>query len=296
MRKYLTEFIGTFGLVFTIGCVVLGGSPLAPLAIGAVLMVLVYAGGHISGAHYNPAITLGVLLRGKITLGDAVPYWVSQLVAAFLAAWLARFIVNPAHVSALSLAGAHAMFAALLAEFLFTFALVYVVLNVVTSKDHPNNGFYGLAIGFTVAAGAAAVGGISGGAFNPAVAFGGMLMGFLGWSNFWIYLLADLLGAIVAALAFRYLNPDDDVVTSPFARMPKVSVTRPATAQAPVAEPTLAEQPVAEQPVAEPALAEQPVAERAVAEPPVAGRAADEPTIVQPTIEQPAVEPTADAG
>ncbi len=237
MRKYVTEFIGTFGLVFTVGCAVLSGSNLAPLAIGAVMMVLVYAGGHISGGHYNPAITLGVLLRGKLPVSDAVPYWVSQLVAAFIAAWLARFAANPSAVSALTISGAHGIVAALLAEFVFTFALVYVVLNVATSKDQPNNQFFGLAIGFTVAAGVAAVGRISGGAFNPAVAFGATLMGLLSWSDIWIYLVANLLGATVAAITFRYLNPDDVADTGLAARLPKlpkiaarlpkISVTKP---------------------------------------------------------------------
>jgi aquaporin Z len=229
MRKYLTEFIGTFGLVFTVGCAVMSDPGLAPLAIGAVLMVLVYAGGHISGAHYNPAVTLGVLLRGKLPLSDAVPYWVSQMVAAFIAAWLARFVVNPQTFAwALSISGGHHIVAALLGEFVFTFALVYVVLNVATSKDQPNNHFFGLAIGFTVAAGAAAVGGISGGAFNPAVAFGAMLMGIVPWSAFWIYLLANLLGGVVAAVAFRYLNPDDSPGEDLLAKLPKFSMSKPA--------------------------------------------------------------------
>jgi aquaporin Z len=227
MRKYVTEFIGTFGLVFTVGCAVMSGSLLAPLAIGAVLMVLVFAGGHISGAHYNPAVTLGVFLRGKMPRADVGPYWAAQFVAAFLAAWLAKFTVHPAAVHTLSTSGAHAVFAAMLAEFFFTFALVYVVLNVATSSDQPNNHFFGLAIGFTVAAGAFAVGGVSGGAFNPAVAFGAMLMGLLNWGNFYIYLIGNVLGGAVAALVFRYLNPQD-VIEGPLARKP----VTPATATA----------------------------------------------------------------
>src|SRR5258707_647612 len=204
MRKYVTEFIGTFGVVFTVGCAIFSGSPLAPLAIGAALMVLVYAGGHISGGHYNPAVTLGVLLRGKITLGDAGPYWAAQVIAAMLA------------------------------EFIFTFALVYVVLNVATSKDQPGNQFFGLAIGFTVATGAFAVGSISGAAFNPAVAFGAMLMGVLNWGNFYIYLIGNLLGAAVAAIAFAYLNPDD-VLEGPLA--PRPGLAAPTLTGAPPATP-----------------------------------------------------------
>ena len=226
MRKYITEFIGTFGLVFTVGCAIMTGSNLAPLAIGAALMVMVYAGGHISGGHYNPSVTLGVLLRGKLSMSDAVPYWVAQLVAAFIAAWLARFVSNRSSVPVLTISGGHHIVAALLAEFIFTFALVYVVLNVATSKDQPNNHFFGLAIGFTVATGVAAVGAVSGGAFNPAVAFGIMLMGLSNWSNFWIYLVAEVIAAYLAALAFRYLNPDDSV-GSVLPKLPKFSMNKP---------------------------------------------------------------------
>jgi len=230
MRKYVTEFIGTFGLVFTVGCAVMSGSALAPLAIGAALMVFVYAGGHISGGHYNPAVSLGVFLRGNLPRADLVPYWVAQFAAAFLAAWLARFTVNPIAVPTLSTSGAHAVFAAMLAEFFFTFALVYVVLNVATSSDQPNNHFFGLAIGFTVGAGAFAVGGVSGGAFNPAVVFGAMLMGLIDWGNFYIYLIGNALGAVVAALAFRYLNPQD-IVEGPLVRKPAAEAAHAAAAQ-----------------------------------------------------------------
>jgi len=228
MRKYVTEFIGTFVLVFTVGCTVMIHSDLAPLAIGSALMVMVYAGGHISGGHFNPAVTLGVLLRGgKMPDGDVVPYWVAQLFGAFIAAWLARFVINPPFVQTAFLGSGHKIVAALLAEFIFTFALVYVMLNVATSKNQPNNHFFGLAIGFTVMVGAFAVGGVSGGAFNPAVAFGAMLMGIINWTNFWIYLLANGLGGAVAAMAFRYLNPDDtEGGTLP--KLPKLPMTKPA--------------------------------------------------------------------
>lgn len=208
MRRYVTEFIGTFFLVFTIGCTVLAKAPFAPLAIGAVLMVMVYAGGHISGAHYNPAVTLAVLLRGRISLADAFPYWFAQLAAGIAGALTATYVINPVGVSTLSPAGRD-LGVAILAEALFTFALAYVVLNAATSKDHPGNSFYGLAIGFTVAAGAFAVGGVSGGIFNPSVAVGAATMGLLAWSKIWIWLVADLAGGALAAAVFLVLNPND---------------------------------------------------------------------------------------
>jgi aquaporin Z len=177
------------------------------LAIGAVLMVMIYAGGHISGGHYNPAVTMAALVRGRIGMGEAVGYWVTQFVAGVLAALVVRAVVAPGSATTLALSG-HALVAAFVVELLFTFALCYVVLNVATSKDHPDNSFYGLAIGFTVMVGAVAVGGISGGAFNPAVVLGGAVMGLFPWTAL-IYLVAELLAGVAAGLAFRALNPTD---------------------------------------------------------------------------------------
>ncbi len=208
MRRYLTELIGTFFLVFAVGCTVLGKVPLAPLAIGATLMVMIYAGGHVSGAHYNPAVTLAVLVRGKISREDAVGYWAAQLIGGLLGALAARYLVNPVKVTALS-PGGRGIAVALLAEALFTFALAYVVLNVATSRDHPGNGFYGLAIGFTVVAGAFAVGSLSGGAFNPAVAVGAATMGLFAWAKIWIWLLAEFVAGALAGLVFLALNPGE---------------------------------------------------------------------------------------
>ena len=209
IRKLVVEFIGTFFLVFTVGMAVIdpGAGDMAPLAIGAVLMVMIFAGGHISGGHFNPAVTLGVLLRGKTTPNEAVGYWVVQVAAGIVAA-AAVMVMKPA-MPAETLNGSLDLVPALLAEGLFTFALVYVVLNVATAKGTEGNSFYGLAIGFTVLAGAYAVGSISGGAFNPAVYVGGALMNIFAWGNILIYLGAQLVAAVVAAYAFRYLHPGE---------------------------------------------------------------------------------------
>jgi aquaporin Z len=209
--KYVVEAIGTLFLVFTVGAAVGSHSPLAPLAIGAVLMVMVYAGGHLSGGHYNPAVTLAALVRRRITLRDAAGYWLAQFGAGLLAAVLVRTVIDPAEVAkttTLTLTGA-SMLAAFVVEMLFTFALCYVVLNVATSKDHPDNSFYGLAIGFTVVAGAVAVGAISGGAFNPAVTLGAVVMGMFAWPTLWVYLVAQVVAGAGAGAVFLALNPND---------------------------------------------------------------------------------------
>ena len=210
-REYAVEAIGTFFLVFTVGGAAGSDSSFAPLGIGAVLMVMVYAGGHLSGGHYNPAVTLAVLVRRRITLRDAFGYWAFQFGAGLVAAVVVRKFIDPVHVTrgaTLTLAG-HTLVAAFVVELLFTFALCYVVLNVATSKSHPNNSYYGLAIGFTVVAGAFAVGAISGGAFNPAVALGAAAMNMFAWPTLWVYLMAQSLGGITAGAAFLVLNPDD---------------------------------------------------------------------------------------
>lgn len=200
-KKLVAEAIGTFFLVFTVGQTVVapGIGQFAPLAIGFALAIAVYATGHVSGGHVNPAVTLGVFLRGKIKAPDMVGYWVAQLVGAALAALAVRYIKGPfAPITAALPVGP-----ALLAEFLFTFALVFVVLNVATTRANEGNSFYGLAIGGTVLVGAYAVGGVSGGAFNPAVAVGAILMNLARVADLWIYLVADLLGGAAAALVFQ---------------------------------------------------------------------------------------------
>jgi len=207
MKKYLTEFIGTFFLVLTVGMTVIepGAGNLAPLAIGSALMIMVYAGGHISGGHYNPAVTLAVWLRGRCPASDVGPYWGAQIAGSAVAAILTLKLKGDPTVIPMDTQP----FPALIAEFVGTFALAYVVLNTATSKGTAGNSFYGLAIGFTVMTMAFALGGISGGAFNPAVATGITLMHLASASNIWIYLLGNLGGGAVAACVFRFVNPED---------------------------------------------------------------------------------------
>jgi aquaporin Z len=171
-------------------------------------MVMIYAGGHISGGHYNPAVTMGALVRGRIGPVEAVGYWIAQVAGGVIAGWIGRAVVNPPAVTTLTLSG-HTEAAAAVVELVGTFALAYVMLNVATSKDQPGNGFFGLAIGFTVAAGAFAVGGISGGVFNPQVALGGATAGVFGWSTIWVYVVVQLGAGLIAGLAFLLLNPGD---------------------------------------------------------------------------------------
>src|SRR5205085_10030628 len=141
-------------------------------AIGAVLMAMVYSTGKISGAHLKPAVTLPVFVRSRCKAKDVIPYWVAQLVAGLAAAFVAVYLVGK-NGTPMKITNASLIF---VAEFLFTFALAFVVLNSATSKDTANNSFYGLAIGMTVMVGAFSVGSISGGAFNPAVAVGLVMM------------------------------------------------------------------------------------------------------------------------
>jgi aquaporin Z len=202
MPKYLTEFIGTFFLMLVIG---LTGEP---LAIGVVLMVMVFAGGHVSGAHYNPAVTLAILIRRKISASEAMLYIGSQLAGSVAAAFMVSLFKETPEIATQSLDTTKA----LIAELLGTFALAYVVLNVATAKGNAGNSFYGLAIGLTVFTMATAFGSFSGGAFNPAVAVGASVLKLFAWKWIWIYLVGCFGGGVLAAIVFLYINRDDTTV------------------------------------------------------------------------------------
>ncbi|MBI2742413.1 MAG: aquaporin [Chlamydiales bacterium] len=200
--KLIYEFIGTFFLVLTVGMTVIdpnSAGVMAPLAIGSVLAVMVFAGGHVSGGHYNPAVSLAVYMRGKLKSKELFSYWIVQLIAGVVAGCLTIYFKG----SAPQMAMTPDVMKALLAEFLFTFALCYVVLNVATANATQGNSYFGWAIGFTVLVGAYAVGAVSGGAFNPAVALGITIMNLSSWANLWIFLVGNLAGGAVAALVFK---------------------------------------------------------------------------------------------
>lgn len=209
MKNYLTEFIGTFFLVLTIGLTVMGGSQFAPLAIGCSLMIMVYMGGHVSGAHYNPAVTLAVFLRGKLPAAEIGTYWAAQVAGALVAALAANYMAGKSFAPAPA-ANAGAM-QALLVEVLYTFALALVVLNSATAAKTAGNSFYGLAIGFTLAVAVFAGGPISGGAFNPAVGLGPTIahatMGGGSWAHLWLYIVGPLAGGALAAFVFQLQEP-----------------------------------------------------------------------------------------
>jgi aquaporin Z len=206
MKNYLTEAIGTFFLVFTIGLCVTQGVDLAPLAIGSALMVMVYAGGPVSGGHYNPSVSLAAWIRGALPTKELLPYWASQFAGALLAGYLTyKFSGHALHVAPAANASA---LKALSGEIIFSFALSYVVLNTATTKATAGNSYFGLAIGFTVMTGAFAMGGISGGAFNPAVGLGPaiieVVLGKTVSSLAWIYAVGPLVGAAAAGYIYRY--------------------------------------------------------------------------------------------
>lgn len=210
MKKYLVEFIGTFFLALTVATAAVLGTAgdYAPIAIGVVLMVMIYAGGHVSGGHFNPAVTLGVLLRGRCEKRDVLPYIIAQLAGAFVGGVAAQLLV-PNPDPAVAAAALTSTLPVLLAEFLFTFALVYVVLHVATAKGTSGNSFYGAAIGLTVMVGAFTVGPISLGGFNPAVSLMLVTVGKLKGADIWMHLLPQIIGACAAAFAFRAILPDD---------------------------------------------------------------------------------------
>lgn len=206
--KPLMEAIGTFVLLLTIQLTVdAPSSDKAPMAIGIALMVIIYAGAPISGSHFNPAVSLAVMLRGKQEIGEMILYWIFQLLGGTFGAWLGAIISGS--YSNIGVGKNFTLLQAFLAEICYAFVLCFVVLGTATHSKASGNGYYGAAIGLTVTAGAVAVGQQSGAAFNPAVALGlSMAKGFASFGYCLGTALADLLGGALAAGAFYMVAPD----------------------------------------------------------------------------------------
>ncbi len=203
MNKYLIEFLGTFFLALTVALCALSGATITPIIAGFVLLVMIYAGGHISGAHYNPAVTVAVLFRGKTCVKEAIPYIGAQLLAAGAAAGTALFLKKGAIIAAAPSFDAGQV---LVSELLFTFLLAFVVLQVATAKGTKDNNFYGAAIGLTVAGGAFASGAI----MNPAVATMLGVVGLVEWKELVWHISGELLGGALAAGVFMITNFKSD--------------------------------------------------------------------------------------
>ena len=201
-NKLLAEFIATFFLALTICTAAVHGSAgeYAPFAIAATLMVMIYGLGHVSGAHFTPAVTVGVWLRGACEKDEVAPYIAVQVIAGAAAALAsANLLIADPSVTALELD----MTKTIGAEFLYTFALVFVILNVATREATAFNVYYGAAIAFVVLAGALTVGGISGGSFNPAVTGALFISGAIETADLWMHFVPQFVAGVVAAQAFK---------------------------------------------------------------------------------------------
>jgi aquaporin Z len=222
VAPYVIEYIGTFFLVLQVTLAVFGAGAdpfgSAGLGIGTMLAVMVYMGGHISGGHYNPAVTLGCLLSSQITVQDAVGYWIVQLAGGLTAAAIghANVVAEGQFINFNGGQFQYSVATAFTLEFLFTFALVAVVLHTACVSDESvkGNSYFGFGIGYVVVIGAYSIGPITGAALNPAVAIAitgvsSLTRDGVDTGRLWIYLVAPMLGGCLAALLFRMTHPEE---------------------------------------------------------------------------------------
>ena len=208
-RKYVVEFIGTFFLVMCI-CMTEGGGlgEFAPLAIGVTLMIMVYAGGYISGSHFNPAVTVAVYLRGKLDAGDVLPYMLGQFLGSTLAVMLAGFLLTSTQAPE-PMTKELDIVPTLIAEILGTLFCVYVYLNMFTTRRTSGNTYFGIVIGLAYMVSLYMFQSISTGAFNPAVALGITMANITSWSSIWIFIVSNFVGGVLAAFLSQYVNGPD---------------------------------------------------------------------------------------
>jgi aquaporin Z len=213
-KKYIAEFIGTFFLTLAVCMTTFSkvSADIQPIAIGMTLMALIYTMGYMSGAHFNPAITIGIWLRGRIDSKDAGIYIVAQLVGAAAAALISGVLISAKPQLApvaITTPQYFSMIPALLAELIGAFALMWIVLNVATTKTLEGNNFYGITIGLGLTGLIYIFGSVSGSVFNPAVAMATCITQFNSWQNIWIGLVGTIAGAALAAVLFKFINSDE---------------------------------------------------------------------------------------
>lgn len=208
LKRFMAEFIGTFFLVLIACMTIAERSDLAPLAIGFTLMIMVFTGGHISGGHFNPAVTLGVWFSHGIRGYQVILYILAQFSAAVVAAGVTGWLLPEGYRARPLVFSSWSQ--VMLAELFGAFTLVYTVLNVTVARVKANNGFYGLAIGLTVTAVTYALGGISGGIFNPALAVGMYIMGIVSKLQILTYFSGNIAGAVLASFIFNIVEMKKD--------------------------------------------------------------------------------------
>jgi aquaporin Z len=210
IKKYLVEAIGTLFLTLVIVTACNNGAAgnMAPFAIGAVLLGMIFAGAHISGAHYNPAVTVAFFMRGKIAMNDLIGYMIAQVVGAIIGALLAQTVLRGIETTHDAVPKILDIAPALMAEILGTFALTYVFLHSTLASTNIGNNFYGLAISLTVIACVYSLGPASGGVFNPAVAIACAVANMQDFKNIWIFFAGNFGGAALAAVLYQYLTED----------------------------------------------------------------------------------------
>jgi aquaporin Z len=227
VRRVAAEFVGTFALVFVgVGSIVVGGSLVGvALAHGLVIAVMASAVGHISGGHFNPAVTFGFVVARRMDLGLAAAYWVTQLLAAVAAALALRaaFPDRLAGGGPIELDGGVPVLndavgagSGILVEAILTFFLVWVIFATAADPRGAFKSVAGLAIGLTITVDILAGGPLTGAAMNPARAFGPELVQGV-WDDFWVYWVGPLLGGGAAAIAYEllYLRPLEPAVVGP---------------------------------------------------------------------------------
>jgi len=207
--RLVSEFLGTYMLVLTVGLNVLGGSTAGAFSIAAALMSMIFALGNCSGAHFNPAVTMAIIARGKCLVADGLEYMLVQIIAGVCAAFTYALVMNGKTFQLNP--GTYRWDQVVIAEFMFTFVLAFVVLSVATTKNSLSQ-FFGLAIGMCVTVGGCAIGKISGGSLNPAVSIGISSSHLIGGGGGWpciVYTIVELSAGAFAALIFKLTQPSE---------------------------------------------------------------------------------------